>query len=392
MRWRSEFRDNGDFRPTDDFDAFTGQRVRIHLKARLHPDLTFFVQGQDVWLFDAKGDKVIHDLATNLYQAYLDWRPRGSKRIELRMGRQELIYGEERLVGAFGWDNVGRSFDAARLRYKNSAWTSDFFWGRVTNVRRNGARARAGEQDLSGGYASWAPKDSPAKTEFYGFFLRDGLRTRGEIAGNPLETLRIFTAGLRRVWQPKTGFRYSLEHAWQFGKRGLDGHVAAMLIATAGYAWGTKNKPRVGFEYAFASGDNNPTDGKSREFHNLFPTNHIYYGYADLVGLRNIHDLRFTAASTPYPKLTLEVDYHHFWLASPKGPWKNATGRVLGFDATGNSGQNLGHEVDFTARIPAHKHFMFLAGYSFFVPGRFAELRRGPETHRWGYIQTTVRF
>jgi len=41
------------------------------------------------------------------YQAY---------QASLKIGRQELIYGDERLIGAFGWNNIGRVFDAAKLR------------------------------------------------------------------------------------------------------------------------------------------------------------------------------------------------------------------------------------------------------------------------------------
>lgn len=392
MRWRSEFRDNADFRPTDDFDYFTGQRVRVHLRARLHPRLNFFVQAQDVWLYGAETDKVIHDQATNLHQAYFDWKLPGSEHWEMGLGRQELLYGEERLVGAFGWDNVGRAFDAARLRHSRGSWSSDFFWARLVNVRRAGAPARPGQQDLSGGYLTRAPKGVSARTEFYGLFLRDGLRTSSELAGAPRESVRIFTMGLRRVSQPKTGWRYSLEHAWQFGERGPDPHRATMLVVTAGYAWAGRWQPRLQFEYDFASGDNHPADGRSREFHNLFPTNHTYYGYADLLGLRNLHDLRLTAAAMVHPKLTAEVDYHWFLLAATRGPWKNAAGRVLGFDPTGRSGRDLGQELDLTFRLPVHKNLNFLAGYSVFFPGDFAARTRGPETHRFGYIQTMVRF
>lgn len=392
MRWRNEFRDNADFRPRNDFDHFLGQRFRIHLRVRAHPQLSFYLQGQDVWLFGAESDKVIHNLATNLHQAYFDWKPRGSEHWELRGGRQELIYGEERLVGAFGWDNVGRSFDAARLRYRTGAWTNDFFWGRLVDVRRAGAPHRPGKQHLYGIYLTRAPQKSPGRTELYAFFLRDGLRTHGERPAAFAETIGIVTVGFRRLSQPATGWRYSVEHAWQFGKRGPDPHRAAMLVATGGYAWGGRWQPRLGLEYDFATGDNNPRDARSREFHNLFPTNHIYYGYADLLGLRNMHDLRFTAATRLHPKLTVEADYHRFLLAARRGPWKNAGGRVLGFDPTGQSGRDLGQEVDLTVRLPVHKHLNFLAGYSVFLPGRFAARTRGPETHHFGYLQTIVRF
>ena len=392
LRLRNEFRDNADFKPADDFDHFLGQRLRINLRVRPHPRVTFFIQAQDVWLFGSNSDKVIHDLATNLHQAYFDWKLVPTGRWEFRGGRQEWIYGEERLVGAFGWDHVGRSFDAARLRNRTGPWTNDFFWGRMVDVRRNGARARAGQQDLSGFYLARAPKDSPARVELYGLFLRDGLRTSGEIVGAPRQTVRIATLGFRRVYRPKTGWRYSVENAWQFGERGPDAHRAVMLVGTGGYAWGGRWQPRVQFEYDVATGDNNPTDGKSREFHNLFPTNHPFYGYADLAGLRNLHDFRGMAAVTPHPKITLELDYHRFLLASPRGPWKNAAGRVLGFDPLARFGRDLGHEVDVTFRLPLDKRLSFLAGYSAFIPGNFAIRTRGPETNHFAYIQTTFQF
>lgn len=392
VRWRLEFRDNADLQPADDFDQFLGQRIRAHLRVQIHPHLSAYVQGQDVWLFGAESDTVIHNLGTNLHQAYLDWTPGGSEHWELRAGRQELIYGEERLLGAFGWDNVGRSFDAARLRYRSGAWSNDFLWGRLVDVRRAGALHRPGNQDLYGVYLTRARQGSPARTELYGLYLRDGLRTVGERPLDAPQATRIFTLGFRRIYQPGTSWSYGLEHAWQFGRRGPDRHRATMLVAKGGHTWGGRWRPRLGLEYDFATGDDDPRDGNSREFNNLFPTNHIYYGYADLLGLRNMHDLRLTAAARVHPKLIIEADYHRFLLAAQRGPWKNAGGRVLGVDPTGEAGQDLGQEVDLTLRLPLEKRLHLLAGYSVFLPGRFALRTRGPETHHFGYIQTTVAF
>lgn len=391
VRWRNEFRDNADFIAADDFDHFLGQRLRVRLRVRAHPHLSFYVEGQDTWLFGAERDKIIHNLASNLHQAYLDWKPGGSAHWELRAGRQELAYGRERLLGAFNWDNVGRSFDAAHLRYRHPAWTSDLFWGRLVDVRRRGAPHRPGNRDLYGVYLTHAPKLAAGRTEVYAFFLRDGLRTGGELDLLP-ESARIFTLGFRRVWSPTAGFRYEVENAWQFGERGPDRHRAVAVVGSGGYAWGGRWQPSLALEYAFASGEQDPSDGRSNEFNNLFPTNHLHYGYADLVGWRNIHDFRLTATTRLLSKLTLQGDYHRFLLARRRGPWKNAGGRVLGFDPTGESGRDLGQEFDLTVRLPLHKHLSFLAGYSVFLPGRFATRTRGPETHHFAYLQTTVRF
>jgi hypothetical protein len=312
--------------------------------------------------------------------------------LELRAGRQELVYGEERLVGAFGWDNVGRSFDGARLRYRAGFWSTDFFGARLVDERRADAQHRVGNQDLYGIYSSRTRKDSPDRTELYALILHDGMRTRGENPVGALEPIDILTVGFRHVHQPKTGWRYSVEHAWQFGERGPDGHRAAMLVATGGYLWGGRWQPRLQAEYDFATGDNNPSDAHSGEFNNLFPTNHVFYGYADLVGLRNVHDFRLTGAVRLHPKLTFEADYHRFLLAAPRGPWKNAGGKVLGSDPTGAAGRDLGQEIDFTLRAPVTARVSLLGGYSLFLPGRFSATTRGPEPNHFGYIQTTIRF
>ena len=392
LRWRGEFRDNADFNRADDFDAFLGQRIRLRLLVRAHKRLSFLIEGQDVWLFGAESDKVIHNTATNLYQAYADWSLTPDSSWQLRAGRQELIYGKERLVGAFGWDNVGRSFDATRLRHSRSTWTLDAFGGRLVDARRAGAPHRPGNRDLYGAYLSRAQKGSASRTEIYGLYFHDGLRTRGEILGQP-ETPRIVTLGFRREHAPASGFRYELENAWQFGERGPDSHRATALVASAGYAWGGRLRPTAGFEYDFATGDNNPADGNSREVENLFPTNHLHYGYADLVGLRNLHDFRVTATARPHARLTVQADYHRFLLAARRGPWKNAGGRVLGFDPSGAAGRDLGQEFDLTISVPLwEKHVALLGGYSVFLPGAFAVRTRGPETHRFAYLQTTLRF
>lgn len=60
---------------------------------------------------------------------------------------------------------------------------------------------------------------------------------------------------------------------------------AYAYAGTAGY---TFSRYRVGVEYAAASGDPNRNDGAVATFNNLFHTNHIHYGQADLVSWQNM--------------------------------------------------------------------------------------------------------
>src|SRR5690606_22845165 len=69
----------------------------------------------------------------------------------LRLGRQELAYGNERLVGAVGWSNVGRSFDAALLRLRDDRVAADLFAAQLVSPA-----VYDGAQHLVGLYTTWA--------------------------------------------------------------------------------------------------------------------------------------------------------------------------------------------------------------------------------------------
>src|SRR5688572_23702607 len=67
-----------------------------------------------------KGDGPEADIA-ELHQAYFTIGNHKKFPLSAKIGRQEMIYGDERLIGAVGWNNIGRTFDAAKMRWQN-AW------------------------------------------------------------------------------------------------------------------------------------------------------------------------------------------------------------------------------------------------------------------------------
>jgi len=58
-------------------------------------------------------------------------------RLALTFGRQEWKYGDERLVGGFGWDNVGRAFDGFKGRVSSGKWFVDTLAARVSSLPRS---------------------------------------------------------------------------------------------------------------------------------------------------------------------------------------------------------------------------------------------------------------
>ncbi|MEP6662389.1 MAG: alginate export family protein, partial [Verrucomicrobiota bacterium] len=78
----------------------------------------------------AKGDGPESD-SIDLHQAYFTLGNLKEFPLSLKIGRQELAYGDERLVGPVGWNNIGRVFDAAKLRWQTGSFGVDVFTSRT---------------------------------------------------------------------------------------------------------------------------------------------------------------------------------------------------------------------------------------------------------------------
>jgi hypothetical protein len=390
IRFRAEVRQNNDLNSSvSDVANFVGQRLRFHIRAKLSDQVETYLQFQDSRLWGQELATNSNDNLTDLHQGYFQvndfWKPG----LSLRAGRQEMAYGSDRLVGRGNWDNVGRSFDAVRMGYASKGWGSDWFAAKIVDRRQTGRGDR--DQYLYGLYNQFF-RQQPRHVDVYGILLRDGLRVAGEIPAAGQKATEIMTVGLRSDGKIGSGVNYDVEFADQFGHRGFDSHSAR---AFAGKFYSTLEEThqlRLGFEYDVATGDRDPNDGRSGEFHNLFPTNHQHYGYADLMGWRNMQDFRPMFTVAPAQSLKFDIDYHRFYLLAARGPWKNASGSVLGLDPTGKSGTHVGDEVDFTLSFPLHKYLKILSGYSLFVPGEFARKTRGEDNQHFVYLQTLVDF
>src|SRR5690606_39763271 len=63
---------------------------------------------------DWSSDVCSSDLTADLRLAYVELGDPENKTFGLRAGRQELVFGEMRLIGHLNWANTARSFDAVR--------------------------------------------------------------------------------------------------------------------------------------------------------------------------------------------------------------------------------------------------------------------------------------
>src|SRR6185369_12999626 len=93
---------------------------------------SFLVEGRNSGTTgDDRNPNAESDGPVDLHQAYVTLGNHKEFPLSLKVGRQELSYGDERLVGAFAWNDIGRVFDAIKLRWQNSLFAAEAFTSKI---------------------------------------------------------------------------------------------------------------------------------------------------------------------------------------------------------------------------------------------------------------------
>ena len=375
LRVRGEFRErvegfsNSGFADERD-DAYFLSRVRLTATAT-GKALAATVQVQDARV----GGKSVGPTgapftsAFDLRQAFVDVGSAKAK-VALRAGRQELAFGDQRLVGHAGWLNAARVFDAARLTLRTKPAQIDLFGASVV-------RTLAGEFDRSGNgnrfagaYVSSGRIVPLGTVEPYVFYRRD-VNQRAETG--LFGSLEQVTSGTRLVGRLPGRLDYNIEMDVQRGSLGPDS-----VRAWAGHWQLRESLPGAGAahitaEYNFASGDADPADGVRGTFDQLYPTAHDKYGLADQVGWRNIHDVRIGFDVTPFKATPITFNYHSYWLAEKRDALYAASGAQLARVSAGAASARVGHEIDIQVSRPLFPQLALTAGYAHLFAGPFLE-------------------
>jgi hypothetical protein len=283
-----------------------------------------------------------------------------------RIGRQELAFGEQRLVGHVSWLNAARTFDAARVTVRRPGVVIDAFASSVVRILTDELDRSGQGNQFHGVYAATSRLVPRASVEPYLFWRRD--RTTAAEVG-PAGPLTLVTTGVRTAGRLGGGLTYAAEIAVQRGTAGGDdirawaGHARLETAARSGLAWLA--------EYNYASGDANPADGRRGTFDPLYPTPHDKYGLADQIGWRNMHHARVGLSVTRWPALPVRTSYHHWWLAEGRDGAYTPGGAVLARVPTGASSRHIGQEIDVQVARAIGPRLQVAAGYALILPGAF---------------------
>lgn len=391
-RYRFEYRDNFDFNDAkDDEDGFHLLRTRINIDFEPLDYIRTYIELQDSRIWGSKfKDKSPYKDSIDLRQAYIDIKRLLGDALTLRVGRQELIYGDERVLGAFNWSNVARSFDAIKLILNYKDLNIDGFFARRVIIDTNEFNEWDDDDDLYGLYTTYKGIEKHTLDLYY--LLRD---TDKNIAFGPnvgSGKLTESTVGYRIVGKELWGFDYELEPIFQFGDFGSEDIEAFALVAILGYTFDIPWSPRIGFEWDHGSGDKDRNDGERNTFDNLFPTNHSKYGYMDRASLQNLNDFRIILSVTPLKKLYLEGNIHFINVDDTSDSLYDSGGKALRTAANSGGSNFVGTELDFLLTYALHKNLKILAGYSHFFAGKYLDETGSGDNGKFVYAQATLSF
>jgi hypothetical protein len=314
----------------------------------------------------------------------------GKARVAARVGRQELVFGDQRLVGHANWLNTARSFDGARVTFRSKPFHLDAFASSVVTIEDTSPNeSDFDSSQFYGAYGATTTLVPTAVVEPYVLY-RVGRDLPSELGS--IGDLRAATIGVRWVGALPAGLDYNTEMAFQAGSLASDD-----VRAWAGH-WQvreTLSAPRglraIG-EYNFASGDSSPTDGTRETFDQLYPTGHDKYGLADQVGWKNIHHLRAGGEVLARKGLVVSSSYHTWWLADRHDALYNAAGTVVARIASGASSRHVGHEIDAQAAFTLSPHLQVAGGYAHIVPGAFLREATPGASFSAPYVMVTYVF
>ncbi len=316
----------------------------------------------------------------------------------LRYGRQELLFGRQRLVSPLDWANTRRNFEGARYMLKGEDFKVDAFATRPVNsatgfqpVATYDSRFDQPNYHVwfSGTYFTYTGMKD-AVFDAYWLYLDTGDQ---QVANKPDGNRHLLGSRYARLFPVNGGERVwdlDIEGGIQTGRDNGESVLAGFYGHTIGHTWKELLfSPRFSQTFYFGSGDQNPNSGHTNTFNTLFPLGHAYWALSDNLSGQNLYDYALQVDVKPTKKTAVTTAWHWLSLASNGDRLYNVAGAPVG--APGN-GRDLGQALDIYGFYSFNANFDVQAGYSWFWYGNFIDRTapRGDATQL--YLQSSLRY
>lgn len=389
IRGRTEVRDGFGTLSKDGQKAaiFNSQRTRLNVGYTAYR-FKIYTSLQDVRVF-GQDASTINKMTTDandgimLNEAWVDVSLKDTVNkavsMSIKVGRQEIAYDDQKVLGGLDWLQQGRRHDAIIFKYANKGWIFDaglaFNQNKEQSVGTvyNGVNPAygAGTNGIGTMYKSFQ-YGYLSKKFFFGdisflFFKDDFNQYTNVTAGTPAVTTKVYGEG---VWSRNTsGFYFNVMptrkinltgSAYYQGGRDKDENSISSKMASITATYQASRKLFIGPGVDFLSGNNGTKAAtQNNRFDPLYGTPHKFWGTMDYFyaangfGNQGLLNYFLKAKYNAKDNLTFLLDVHGFQAANE-----------LSNGAGGTLNKYLGTELDLTVRYNVTKMIGLEAGYS----------------------------
>jgi hypothetical protein len=273
-------------------------RIMLHGNVEIGAKARIFVQLNSTFRFFNPNPVTpeIDENQLSLHQAFIDYKL--GKRFLLRAGRQEMGYGNNRILTFREGPNTRLTFDAVVLKYTNQKRKIDLLAVTPVVSKQFLFDDQSFKEKVFGIYGTEYFVPKKLLMDYYVLNFKSNIRKYNFVSGK--ENRQIF--GLRFFSQNPI-FNYELESTYQTGTFNNSKIRAYAFSADASYVINKKNNFIFGIGGNYISGDKNKTDNTLNTYNLIFSK--PSYGLAAPIGSSNIVNVNPYIKINPVKKLNV---------------------------------------------------------------------------------------
>jgi hypothetical protein len=376
----------------EDKNGYLLQRYMFHADLHVRHRFRAFVQLKSgIEAGRVGGPRPPDEDQLDLHQAFADIGVMGPELggpgLILRVGRQELSFGSQRLVAVRESPNVRQSFDAIRAIAHVAGWRVDAFASRPVTTATGVFDDRPDDTRAFWGVYAVRALDAARKDHVDLYYL--GLNRDEATFDQGEGAERRHTLGTR-LWGRRDHLEYNTEAVWQWGSF-ANGPIRAWTVASdTGWRLDVPGQPRVGIRADVTSGDADRNQPVLQTFSALFPKG-AYFGLIAPLGPYNHTDVHPQIDLVLPNRWTLIGDWLWFWRTSRDDGIYNVPGHLL------RSGQNT--QARFVGQAPGIEvdkrltpHLSLNGQVSWFSAGAFIQETQPARAIFYATAMATYKF
>lgn len=365
LRYQYQFFQNEEWGDVEeDNNGFFFLRNLFHADLRFSDNFRVFGQVKSNFMIDRpQPPRAIDENRFDVHQFFVEGK---WKQLHARLGRQELMYGSQRLISVREGPNNRQTFDGLKFFTQRRNAKFDVFVAWPVVDRPGIVDDRFNQNTtLWGAYLMHSNVHLIRNADIYYLGLRT---TAGRFdEGTGTEIRHSFGT---RWWGKTANWTYDQEAVLQTGSFAGKRILAYTVSSNISYRIAAKKlAPALGLKTELISGDLVRGDDRLQTFNPLFPRG-AYFGLAALIGPSNLIDIHPSVELTLTRNLVWAVDYDVFWRYSRQDGIYGPNARPI-YGSEGTQAKYIGDQLGTSITFEPSGNFNMVLESTWFNTGPY---------------------